>query len=86
MARPARVDVVSHEEDLQELMTGEAVALDLRPTSFVLRAAGSIIDYLVYLGGYIGLMVFVLTFALCYRWFWPPSTKRGFEVIASDGK
>ncbi len=31
-------------------MTGEAVALDLRPTSFVLRAAGALIDFAVYLG------------------------------------
>ena len=31
-----------------QLVTGEAVALNLRPTSFVLRAAGSIIDLLVY--------------------------------------
>lgn len=37
-------------DDGSELMTGEAVALDLRPTGFVLRAAGSIIDFIVYLG------------------------------------
>ncbi|HEY8913306.1 RDD family protein [Lacisediminihabitans sp.] len=37
-------------EDDAELMTGEAVALDLRPTSFVLRAAGALIDFAVYLG------------------------------------
>ena len=30
-------------------MTGEAVALALRPTSFVLRAAGAIIDWIAYL-------------------------------------
>ena len=36
-----------------ELVTGEAVALDLRPTAFVLRVAGTVIDWLVYLGGYI---------------------------------
>ncbi|MGV8970185.1 MAG: RDD family protein [Microbacteriaceae bacterium] len=41
------------------LITGEAVALDLRPTSFVLRAAGSIIDFIVYLGSYIALIIFV---------------------------
>ena len=44
-------------------MTGEAVALDLRPQSFVLRAAGSIIDYLVYFGSYILIMVVLFTFA-----------------------
>jgi uncharacterized RDD family membrane protein YckC len=30
------------------LVTGEAVALDLRPTSFVLRAAGAAIDFVAY--------------------------------------
>lgn len=49
--RPAS-DVLAHDEGTNELVTGEAVSLDLRPASFVLRAAGSIIDYLVYLGGY----------------------------------
>ncbi|MEY2847951.1 MAG: hypothetical protein RI885_616 [Actinomycetota bacterium] len=42
--------------DDDELVTGEAVALDLRPASFVLRATGSIIDFvvtvLVLLGGF----------------------------------
>jgi uncharacterized RDD family membrane protein YckC len=42
------------------LVTGEAVALDLRPTGFVLRAAGTMIDWLVYFGGYILLAIFVL--------------------------
>ncbi len=37
-------------DDEHELMTGEAVALDLRPTSFVLRAAGAMIDFCVYFG------------------------------------
>lgn len=45
-------------------MTGEAVALDLRPQSFVLRAAGAIIDYLVYFGGYIALMLVLYSFAV----------------------
>ena len=31
-------------------MTGEAVGLDLRPTSFVLRAAGAMIDFIAYFG------------------------------------
>jgi uncharacterized RDD family membrane protein YckC len=43
-----------------ELVTGEAVALDLRPTSFVLRAAGTAIDWLLYLGGYLLLALFGL--------------------------
>ena len=36
--------------DELELMTGEAVGLDLRPISFILRAAGAIIDFIVYIG------------------------------------
>ena len=39
-----------HADDDAELMTGEAVGLDLRPTGFVLRAAGAIIDFVVYFG------------------------------------
>lgn len=57
MSRTPRVDSVVHDEDLQQIMTGEAVALDLRPAGFVLRAAGSIIDWLVYLGSYVILMI-----------------------------
>jgi uncharacterized RDD family membrane protein YckC len=40
----------AHADDDAELMTGEAVGLDLRPTGFVLRAAGAIIDFVVYFG------------------------------------
>jgi uncharacterized RDD family membrane protein YckC len=50
--------------DDAELMTGEAVALDLRPTGFVLRAAGSAIDFLVYIGGYLLLALLVLPLAV----------------------
>lgn len=53
MASPAAVDPAGQDTDSQELITGEAVALDLRPASFILRAAGAIIDYVVYLGGYL---------------------------------
>lgn len=38
--------------DPDALITGEAVALDLRPTGWALRAAGAIIDYIVYFGTY----------------------------------
>src|SRR5690606_9741979 len=38
----------SVEFDDSELVTGEAVALDLRPTDFVLRGAGALIDAVVY--------------------------------------
>ncbi len=56
-------DSIAHEEVVHELITGEAVALDLRAASFVLRAAGAIIDYVVYLGSYILLIVIVIMFA-----------------------
>ena len=36
--------------DELELMTGEAVGLDLRPISFILRAAGAMIDFVAYFG------------------------------------
>ena len=57
------VGVVDHVDDTQELMTGEAVALDLRPASFVLRAAGAIIDVLVYAGSYVLLLLLFLSLA-----------------------
>jgi uncharacterized RDD family membrane protein YckC len=43
-----------------EVITGEAVALDLRSVGFVLRATGAIIDWLIYFGSYI-IFVIVLT-------------------------
>ncbi len=55
-----RIDSVMHDEDANELVTGEAVALDLRASSFVLRAAGAMIDFLVYFGGYIAIMLVLL--------------------------
>ncbi|MEO7147479.1 MAG: RDD family protein [Terrimesophilobacter sp.] len=42
-----------------ELITGEAVALDLRPASFVLRGAGAAIDWVVYFGLWILIVVTV---------------------------
>ena len=63
MARPAPVDITEDTHDDQELVTGEAVALDLRSQSFVLRGAGAIIDYLVYFGSYVLIMVTLFTFA-----------------------
>lgn len=58
-AKQPRVDAALHDELEYQLMTGEAVALDLRPAPFVLRAAGAIIDWLVYFGSYILIMVVV---------------------------
>jgi len=49
-----------HVEIDDSIMTGEAVALDLRPASFVLRSAGAIIDFVVYIGFYLLLLLFVL--------------------------
>ncbi|GAA1689517.1 RDD family protein [Microcella alkalica] len=43
----------------RELLTGEAVALQLRASSVILRAAGAAIDYLVYVVG-TGLLVWLL--------------------------
>jgi len=57
MARAETVDSDPYEDYAQQLMTGEAVALDLRPTSFLLRAAGSAIDFLVYMGAYVGILL-----------------------------
>jgi uncharacterized RDD family membrane protein YckC len=48
-------------DDIEDtVMTGEAVALELRPTGFALAAAGAAIDWLVYFGG--GLLF--ITFAV----------------------
>lgn len=44
----AAATLSSHDTE-RELLTGEAVALELRATSVILRMAGGIIDYLVYL-------------------------------------
>lgn len=49
-------DAVAHEERANELITGEAVALDLRPASFVLRAGGAAIDFVAYFGAFILIM------------------------------
>jgi uncharacterized RDD family membrane protein YckC len=58
MARLSPTDSVEYVEQNDELITGEAVALDLRPAGFILRAAGAAIDLVVYLGGYfLGLLV-----------------------------
>ncbi|MFT4124278.1 MAG: RDD family protein [Microbacteriaceae bacterium] len=40
-----------------QVITGEAVGLDVRPASFLLRAAGALIDAAVYLGGYLVLIL-----------------------------
>ena len=55
------VDQNDYVDSTDSLVTGEAVALDLRPSSFVLRAAGTIIDFIVYMGSYLGLLVLLLS-------------------------
>lgn len=64
MARPTPVDSDPYVDYSAELMTGEAVALDLRATSFVLRGAGSAIDFLLYMGTYIAVILLLLTFGV----------------------
>jgi len=46
-----------------ELMTGEAVALDVRPASFILRAAGALIDWLAYALLLVGMVLGILFLA-----------------------
>ena len=59
-AGSAPIDSVDYDEiDDQALITGEAVALDLRPAGFVLRAAGAAIDFVVYMGSFVvGAVIF----------------------------
>ncbi|MGV8913442.1 MAG: RDD family protein [Rhodoglobus sp.] len=56
-------NTLSYEDEPDELITGEAVALELRSASFVLRAAGSIIDFLVYVAALIGLLLLSFEFS-----------------------
>ena len=49
--------------DPDALVTGEAVELDLRPTGWALRAAGALIDAVVYLGVYIAIVIALTTAA-----------------------
>jgi len=59
-----------------ELVTGEAVALDLRPTGFALRAAGAILDYLVSTAVYIGAVFGIIWLAI--------QTEPEFAVVVSE--
>jgi uncharacterized RDD family membrane protein YckC len=53
MADELSYDDEYDERDADELMTGEAVALDLRPAGLVLSAAGAAIDFVLYVSTYI---------------------------------
>jgi uncharacterized RDD family membrane protein YckC len=69
MATAAQADAgVPTGVDESELMTGEAVGLDLRPTSFVIRAGGAIIDFVAYFGLWL-LMLFAVTSPWLSRYF-----------------
>lgn len=57
MAQPRPSDVLDHDDEQDAVITGEAVALQLRPTNFVLRAAGSAIDYVVYSAVSVGILI-----------------------------
>jgi uncharacterized RDD family membrane protein YckC len=61
MATLSPTDSVDYVEAGDELLTGEAVALDLRPAGFILRAAGSAIDFIAYVGVYVIGIVILLT-------------------------
>lgn len=52
---PPAFDTFAADDD--ELVTGEAVGLDLRPASFVLRLAGVAIDYATYVAVLVGLLL-----------------------------
>jgi len=62
MPRTPAVDQSSDYIVDDEIVTGEAVALDLRPAGFVLRAAGAAIDLIVYFGFYIVLVLFGIAY------------------------
>jgi uncharacterized RDD family membrane protein YckC len=51
MANAGTSDASVYYDEEDTVMTGEAVALELRPTGFALAAAGAAIDWLVYFGG-----------------------------------
>ncbi|MDQ4137484.1 MAG: RDD family protein, partial [Actinomycetota bacterium] len=63
MARTPGPEAIAHADDDSELITGEAVALDVRPAGFILRGAGAIIDWLVYFGSYILLLLLIANLA-----------------------
>lgn len=53
----------SDSREADELVVGEGVVLDVRPTPFALRAAGTIIDILASLLLYIGVVILIVTVA-----------------------
>jgi uncharacterized RDD family membrane protein YckC len=60
MAQLRDPDILLADDDGDVVISGEAVVLDLRPTGFVLRGAGLIIDWLVYFVGGSLLLAYVI--------------------------
>lgn len=61
-APPARFEQdAAYDDSGDELMIGEAVAIDVRPAGFILRAAGSAIDWLVYVSLLVGILLLAQT-------------------------
>jgi uncharacterized RDD family membrane protein YckC len=59
MAYASPSDSLAYDDEEDQVMTGEAVGLDLRPTSYVLAAAGAAIDWVVYVFGALGSLILV---------------------------
>lgn len=57
MASPDGTAYIAASIDADKLITGEAVALNLRPTGYVLRAAGAAIDLIAYFALFVLLML-----------------------------
>ncbi|MDJ0349884.1 RDD family protein [Cryobacterium sp. PH29-G1] len=70
-------DTDSNRDD--ELVTGEAVALDVRPASIILRAAGSIIDTLAYVALY---LLLLLAYFLSVADSADPALTQAFSIVA----
>ncbi|WP_308468161.1 RDD family protein [Rathayibacter soli] len=58
-AAPWGVTAALEDDRDSELMTGEAVGLDVRPAGFVLRGAGAAIDWIVYVGLFLALLALI---------------------------
>jgi uncharacterized RDD family membrane protein YckC len=81
MAQASDPDILVGSDDTESLISGEAVALDLRPTGFVLRGAGLAIDWLVYFVGGTLLLVYVI-YPIMYAIVGKDSDAQGAVAIA----
>jgi uncharacterized RDD family membrane protein YckC len=81
MAQASDPDILVGNDDTESLISGEAVALDLRPTGFVLRGAGLAIDWLVYFVGGTLLLVYVI-YPIMYAIVGKDSDAQGAVAIA----